>query len=189
MKESSHDVSVCVLLLRYALICLMTGCAEAPKYYWMKSGTTTEQILKDNTFCADMTAEKPASYARGSAFYYAPLDQPAYQRCMRELGYRKLTEEEVNRERFAAAAAGPLLQLDGTRKLCQRVTGSDGDIESCIRYMSVDVRGLRPSPGPPPIATSQMGDVNVCLRRESNESRQWKMVVNPHCGEHPQKIE
>ncbi len=196
MKGISPDVSASVLILECALICVMVGCAEAPQYYWVKSGTTTEQIRKDNMYCADMTAEKPSAYARGSAFYYASLDQPAYQRCMQKLGYRKLTEEELNRERVSAAA-GPLLQLDNTRKLCQRVMGSDGNIESCVRYMSMHVTDLQPSalseyedsPKQPSVAASQMDHLNVCLRRESYGPTQWNMIVDRNCREHPRSAE
>jgi hypothetical protein len=49
-------------------VCFVAGCLEVPVYYWAKHGITQEQIRKDNTFCADMTAEKPSAYARGARF-------------------------------------------------------------------------------------------------------------------------
>src|SRR5262245_55629135 len=134
-----------LLCLESALLCFVAGCADTTKYYWVKSGITSEQIRRDNFFCADMTAQKPPAYSRGSAFYYASLDQPAYQSCMKSLGYQMVSEEELRRGVFAAKTGSYFVQPDATRTLCQRVTGKEGDVDSCIRYMSMDPNKLVPS--------------------------------------------
>lgn len=175
-------------------MCFVAGCLEAPVYYWAKHGITQEQIRKDNTFCADMTAEKPSAYARGSTFYYAAVDRSAYQQCMQSLGYRKVTEDEMNRERLTAPAR-PSIQFDAARKACERVTGTHGDIQSCIRYMTMDSRSLHPAgvsgnDKPSEAVTSPQNDeTDVCLRQEPNEPRDWRMAVSLNCREHAQKLE
>jgi|SRR5215831_16161216 len=193
MKRIQRDVNIVFLVcLESALVCFVAGCADVPKYYWVKSGITNEQIRKDNFFCADMTAQKPPAYSRGSAFYYAPLDQPAYQKCMRSLGYRRVTEAELERERFAAAT-GPLIQLDDTRKLCQRVTGEVGDVDSCIRWMSMNPNTSSPlasgsatpgSPGSKRSTTSlvtEAAETAVCLRRNRNDEKGLLLTVIESC--------
>lgn len=192
MKRDQRDVSAVFLLyLGSAFVCFVAGCTNAPQYYWAKSGVSQEQIRKDNFFCADMTAEKPPAYSRGSPFYYASLDQPAYQACMESLGYQKISEEELRRGVFAAASRPYLVQPDATRTLCQRVTGKEeGDIESCIRYMSMDPnKAVLPgaqfehhSSSEPPHLTTVNDDMNACLRHDSNDSRHLKMAVSRNCG-------
>jgi hypothetical protein len=169
------------------LICFLTACADVPQYYWLKYGGTSEQISRDNTFCADMTADKPSAYARGSAVYFTSLDQPAYQNCMQSLGYRKVTEEELQRERFTAASR-PLTELNAAWELCERVIGNAGDVESCIRYMSLDVTGLRltaesndhESP-PTSDLTTTVEHEDACLRKDPNDARGLTMVVSRRC--------
>jgi len=193
-ERLGHTAAICMLWIGSSLICVMAGCVDVPEYYWAKSGITQEQIHKDNIFCADMSAEKPSAYARGSTFYYAPLDQEAYQHCMRFLGYRKMTEAELERERLAAAA-GPSIQFGAAQKICERVTGIDGDIQSCIRYMSMNTRSaasvgaIKDEMQRKPETSSQNDDPKVCLRRESNEPTNWKMDVSVKCRAHPQSIE
>ena len=126
-----HMNTVCLLGLETAFVCFVAGCTNVPQYYWAKSGVSPEKIHRDNMFCADMTAQKPPAYSRGSAVYYASLDQPAYQSCMKSLGYQMVSEEELRRGVFAARTGSYPVQHDATRKLCQRVTGKEGDdIES-----------------------------------------------------------
>jgi len=194
IRRRRHPWTVCMLWLGSLLICVMAGCVDTPEYYWARSGVTKEQIHKDNIFCADMTAEKPSAYARGSTFYYAMLDQEAYQHCMRSLGYRKLTEAELERERLAVAA-GPSIQFDAARKICERVTGIDGDIQSCIRYMSMNTRSetldgaVEDATRREPLTPSQHEGTNTCPRRESNEPTNWKMAFSVKCREHSENIE
>jgi len=151
-----------------------------------------EQIRRDNFFCADMTAQKPPAYSRGSAFYYASLDQPAYQSCMKSLGYQMVSEEELRRGAFAAKTGSYFAQPDATRKLCQRVKGKEGDIESCIRYMSMSPHKVvlpteaqfeyHGSAKPPNAITPGNDDIDACLRHDANDSDHLKMTVSRNCG-------
>lgn len=181
-----HSAAVCTVCLGGLLICFLAGCVDAPHYYWAKFGITQAQIHKDNMFCADMTAEKPSTYARGSTAYYAPLDQAAYQECMQSLGYRKVTEEELKRGQFVSTPR-PFSRSDPTRELCQRVTGSAGDVEACIRYMSMDVIPKFPlgqfedhdSSEPSNPTASQIED--ACIRKDPNDTSGFTMIVSRRC--------
>jgi hypothetical protein len=184
-----------LVCLESALVYFIAGCAEvAPTSYWVKSGVSQEQIRKDNMFCADMTAQKPSMYSRGERFYYAPLDQPAYQNCMRSQGYRMVTKEELQRGVLAAAPEHSLVQLEATRKLCRRVVGEVGDVESCIRWMSMyPTRTVLPAPQSEyhdslerrRITTSiSNDDMNVCLRHDSTDARNLKMTMSRSCDPH-----
>jgi hypothetical protein len=191
MKKTQPNINnIWLLCLKSALVCFVAGCADMPKYYWVKSGITNEQIRKDNFFCADMTAQKPSAYPRGSGFYYAPLDQPAYQECMKSRGYQKVTEEELRRGMIATIPWPDDVHLDATRKLCRRVTGEEGDIDSCMRYMSMDPKKVvlpaaqskyDDPPKPSQFTTSQNDDMNVCLRHDADDSRNLKMTVSRNC--------
>lgn len=106
---------------------------------------------------------------------------------MQSLGYRKVTEEELERERLATAR-GPLFHLDARRKLCERVTGSAGEVESCIRYMGMEVRGgMVPSveveshDSPESGELPAVEDIYACLRKDPNDASGLTMIVRRTC--------
>lgn len=102
-----------------------------------------------------------------------------------------VNEEELRRRVFAAKTGPYCVQSDATRKLCQRVTGRHGDVETCIRYMSMSPNKVvlpeaqfeyYGSGEPPNAITSDNDDINACLRHDANDSKRLRMTVSRNCG-------
>lgn len=132
-----------LLCLGSLLVCSVAGCATTPAYYWVKPGVSQEQIREDNFFCADVTAKRPDMYPySGERFYFAPLDQPAYRQCMVSRGYQMVSRQDLERGVLPVIPEQRLGQhMLATKKLCERVVGEEGDISSCIRWMSFSHSG------------------------------------------------
>lgn len=85
-----------------------------------------------------------------------------------------VSEEELRRGVFAAKTGLYFVQPDATRTLCQRVTGKEGDVESCIRYMSMD-----PNKVVPPEA--QLENHNLPPHPTTAVKRGLKCLSSPRC--------
>lgn len=147
MRRSYRDVkTIGLLFLGSLLVCSVAGCATAPTYYWVKPGVLEEQIYKDHFFCGDMTAQKPTTYPHsGEQFYFAPLDQPAYRQCMVSRGYQMVSKQDLERGALPVTPEQRLgRHMLETQKMCERVVGEEGDISSCIRWMSFSPSGNVP---------------------------------------------
>jgi hypothetical protein len=193
MRKSYPNVKAMGLFcLGSLLVCSVGGCATVPTYYWVKFGVSQEQIRKDNFFCADMTAQKSYTYPySGERFYYAPLDQPAYRQCMVSRGYRMVSRQELEKGVLPTTPEQSMAQMMATQKLCQRVTGEEGDVNSCIRWMN-----FNPNRNVPPTDQFQVYDLlqqqsfrtsigksktKVCLRYDPNDTNTVRMTKSNSC--------
>jgi len=193
MHRSYPNVkAIGLLCLGSLLVCSVAGCATVPTYYWVKLGVSEEQIRKDNFFCADMTAQKSYIYPYSrEQFYYAPLDQPAYRQCMVSRGYQMVSRQELEKGVLPITPEQFLAQMMATQKLCQRVTGEEGDINSCIRWMNFSPSGNVPS-------THQFqahdlleqqsfrigigkGEMKVCFHYDPNDTNTVQMTTSKSC--------
>ena len=182
-----------LLFLGSLLLYSVAGCATVPTYYWVKPGVSEEKIREDNFFCADMTAQKPNTYPySGERFYFAPLDQPAYRQCMVSRGYQMVSRQDLERGILPVPPEQRLgQQMLATQKLCERVVGEEGDISSCIRWMSFSPSGNGPS-------TQQFqaqdlleqqsfrigigqGESKVCPPRGPNDTNRVQMTTSKPC--------
>ena len=193
MHKSHRDVkNLGLVFLESVLVCFLTGCATVPTYYWVKLGVSEEQIRKDNFFCADMTAQKPSMYPySGEWFYYAPLDQPAYRQCMISRGYQMVSRQELEKGVSSVTPEQSFTQMMATEKLCQLVTGGEGDINSCIRWMK-----FSPSRDMPSTQKFQAHDLleqpsfrigigkrekKVCLHNDPNDTTTVQVITSKSC--------
>lgn len=182
-----------LLFLGSLLLYSVAGCATVPTYYWVKPGVSEEKIREDNFFCADMTAQKPNTYPySGERFYFAPLDQPAYRQCMVSRGYQMVSRQDLERGILPVPPEQRLgQQMLATQKLCERVVGEEGDISSCIRWMSFSPSGNGPS-------TQQFqaqdlleqqsfrigigqGESKVCPPHDPNDTNRVQMITSKPC--------
>lgn len=184
--------------LEGTLCYVLAGCVDSHTHYWAKYGVSQEQIRRDNLFCADMTAiKRNVSSHSGEWFYFAPLDRPAYRQCMTSQGYRMVTKEELQHGVPAAMPDTSMQQLQSTRKLCERVAGEVGDVNSCIRWMSLnlptdafpastsassELSGVERSTAAPVTETDKTG---VCLRRNPHAESGLLTTLTRSCEPPP----
>jgi len=194
MHRNNRDIKIlgrhCLVIV---FVCSLGNCAEVPTYYWVKYGVSEDQIRKDNFFCASMTAQKPSTYAHNSGdwFYYAPLDQPSYRRCMTSRGYQMVSKHELRHGVLPGSPSMLWSQMNKTRALCERVVGEAGDVNSCVRWMSMNPNtNVLPTPAsesheslePQSVTTSTaQGEMNVCLRHDPNDTNMHRVTINRYC--------
>ena len=191
-RSYQNLITVRLLFQMSLLVCSIAGCATVPTYYWVKPGVSEEQIREDNFFCADMTAQKSSMYPySGDRFYFAPLDQPAYRQCMMSRGYQMVSRQELERGVFPVTPEQRLQQTLAIQNMCQRVIGEEGDISSCIRWMSFSPSGSAPStqqfqahdlPGQQSFGIGiGKGELKVCLTRDLNDTNRVQTTTIKYC--------
>jgi hypothetical protein len=179
-----------VLCLESVLVSSLVGCADVPTSYWVKSGVTQEQISKDNLFCADSAQEKRENYIRRREMFI-PVNQPVYQRCMTSRGYQLVPSLESRQEVLPVAPQMSWSQMKQTRALCDRVVGEAGDVNSCVRWMS-----LNPNRNVLPLPSSEVhdwpeqqsfrtsvvkGETKVCLRHDPYDTNKLQVITSKSC--------
>jgi hypothetical protein len=191
MHRSHPDVKILGLLcLESLLVCSLGSCAQAPTYYWVKFGVSQEQVRKENFSCADMAAEKRDNYIRRREMF-VPVDQATYRQCMTSRGYQMVTKQELEQGVLPLTPAQSLAQEIVTQKMCDRVVGKAGGVNSCVRWMS-----LKPNGNVPPIHLSELhdwleqqnfrtstgkGETNFCFRHDPNDTNKLLVTTNKSC--------
>jgi hypothetical protein len=191
MRSSHPEVKILGLLcLEGVLVSSLGGCADLPTSYWVKSGVTQEQISKDNLFCADSAHEKRENYIRRREMFI-PVNQAAYKRCMTSRGYQMVPSLESRQGILPVTPQMSRSQMKQTRALCDRVVGEAGDVNSCVRWMS-----LNPNWNVLPLPSSELhdwpeqqsfrtsvvkGETKVCLHYDSHDTTKLQVITSKSC--------
>ena len=132
-----------VFLLPLLMVSVLIGCVPSHEpEYWVKQGVSQDVMESHNQFCADDASKKHLrNLANPHDEYFVPLDQPRYRRCMKNMGYRLVSENALNREPLGRMVYFQRIgEIEDIRKKCELVTQEmkTWDVESCLRLWHIN---------------------------------------------------